>query len=63
VKRGALSPRWAAVPDKKNMSNYKNNIMMDVTEIGRRVLNWIHLTQDTNKYQTLMNMIINVKTP
>lgn len=36
---------------------------MDVTEIGRRVLNWIHLAQDSNKCQTLVNTIMNVKTP
>jgi hypothetical protein len=36
---------------------------MDVTKIGRRVLNWIYLAEDSNKFQTLVSTITKVKTP
>jgi len=36
---------------------------MDVAEIGCQIFNWIHLAQDSNRYQTLVNTITNVKTP
>jgi len=36
---------------------------MDFTEVGRQVLNWIHLAQDSNKCQTLVNTIVKVETP
>jgi len=36
---------------------------MDVTEIGRRILNWTHLVQDSNKCQTLVKTTMNITTP
>jgi hypothetical protein len=33
---------------------------MDLREIGWEIVDWMHLTQDKNQWQVLVNMVINV---
>jgi hypothetical protein len=41
----------------------KDNNTMDVTGITRQVLGWIHLAQDSNKYQAVVNTITKIGVP
>jgi hypothetical protein len=36
---------------------------MDLTEIRPEVVDWIHLAQERDKWQSLMNMVINFHVP
>jgi hypothetical protein len=39
---------------------WEGNIIMDVREIGCEVVNWIHLAQDRDQWQALVNTVINL---
>jgi hypothetical protein len=39
----------------------KNNIRMDLQEMGRGDVNWIELAQDRNMWRTLVNVVINIR--
>jgi hypothetical protein len=41
----------------------KDNIKLDVKDIGRECVNWIHLAQDREKWQVIVNMVINLWAP
>jgi len=36
---------------------------MDVTEVGRGVVVWIHLAQDRDHWWGLVNMVLNLRIP
>jgi hypothetical protein len=40
---------------------WKYNIKMDVEEIGLEDMDWIHLSQDTDQFQALVNAVINLR--
>jgi hypothetical protein len=39
------------------------DIIMDVREVGWEGVNWIHLTQDRDQWQGLVNMVMNLRVP
>jgi hypothetical protein len=41
----------------------KDNIKMDIREIGSEGVDWINLAQDRNWWQTLVNMVMNIWVP
>jgi hypothetical protein len=41
----------------------KENIIMDLREIGWEGVDWIRLDQDRNQWQPLVNMIVNLQVP
>jgi hypothetical protein len=36
---------------------------MDVIEIGREVVDWMHLAQDRDQWKALVNMVMNLQVP
>jgi hypothetical protein len=48
---GGLSHRW------------KENIRMDLLKIEWEFVDWIHLAQDSDQWQTLVNMVMNLWVP
>jgi hypothetical protein len=40
---------------------YYFNIKMDLKEIGWEGMNWIHLAQDWDQWQTLVNAVMNLR--
>jgi hypothetical protein len=42
---------------------YEDNIRMDLREIGWEGVDWIHLAQDRNQCQALVNTVMNLRIP
>ena len=42
---------------------WEDNIKMDLQEVGCRVMDWIDLTQDRDRWQTLRNAVMNIRVP
>ena len=42
---------------------WKDNIKMDLKEIGCGGVNWIQLAQDRDRWQALMNAVMNIRVP
>jgi hypothetical protein len=40
---------------------WEDNIMMDLREIGFRDVDWIHWAQDKDRWQALVNMVMNLR--
>jgi len=56
--RGRLRDRWECL---KLMS--KENIKMDLQEVGCRGIGWIDLAQDRDRWQVLVNVVMNLRVP
>jgi hypothetical protein len=41
----------------------EDNVRMDCREMGWKVADWMHLTQNRNEWQALMNMVMNLLVP
>jgi hypothetical protein len=41
----------------------EDNIRMDLREIGQEVMDWMHVTQDSNQWQAVVNMVMNLQVP
>jgi hypothetical protein len=42
---------------------WEDNIKMDLQEVGCRVMDWIELAQDRDRWRTLVNAVMNVRFP
>jgi hypothetical protein len=42
---------------------WKDNIRMDLTKIGWEGMDWIHLDQDRDQWQALVNTVMNIQVP
>jgi hypothetical protein len=42
---------------------WKDNISMDIREIGRGVVDWMHLAQHRNQCWALVNTVVNLRVP
>jgi transcription termination factor 2 len=47
----------------KPRRRWKDNIKMDLREIGFEDVDWIHLAQDRDRWQALVNMVMNLWVP
>jgi hypothetical protein len=45
------------------MHRWENNIKMDLTEIGYDDVIWIHVAQNKDQWQALVNTVMNLSTP
>ena len=44
-------------------SRWKDNIEMDLQEMGREGMDWIGLAQDRDKWRALVNAVMNLRVP
>jgi hypothetical protein len=42
---------------------WEENIRMDLRAVRWEVVDWIHLAQDRDQWQALMNMVMNIQVP
>jgi hypothetical protein len=42
---------------------WKDNIKMDLQEVGRWVMDWVELTQDRDGWRALVNEVLNLLVP
>jgi len=42
---------------------WANNIRMDLQEVGCGYMNWIGLTQDRDRWRTLVSAVMNLRVP
>ena len=42
---------------------WKDNIKMDLQEVGRRGMDWIDLAQDRDRWWALVNAVMNLRVP
>jgi hypothetical protein len=42
---------------------WEDNIKMDLQEVGCGSIDWIKLAQDRNKWQALVNAVMNIRAP
>jgi hypothetical protein len=50
-------------PLRKPLHRWEYNIRMDLREIWREGVDWIHLAQDQDKWRALVNMVMNLQGP
>jgi hypothetical protein len=50
-------------PQRKRMHRGEDNIRMDLGEIGWVGVDRIHLAQDSDQWQALFNMVMNLQVP
>jgi hypothetical protein len=56
------NPEWKS-PLGRLRCRWKNNIRMDLREIGWEDVDWIHLSQDRDQWRALVNTIMNSWVP
>ena len=45
----------------RSRSRWKNNIKMDLQEVGNGGVDWIELAQDRDRWRTLVNAVMNLR--
>jgi hypothetical protein len=59
---------WIGKPEGKTplgrpRHRWKDNIRMDLGEIGWEAVDWIHLVQDSDQWQAVVSTIMNLRVP
>jgi hypothetical protein len=70
VHKQSLEPElilWYEPEGKKQLGRHRrrweDNIKMDLLEVGLGAMDWIELTQDRDRWRTLVNMVMNLRVP
>jgi hypothetical protein len=50
-------------PLRRPRYRWKDNIRIDVREIGWEIVDWIHLAQDGDQWLALVNTVMNFRVP
>jgi hypothetical protein len=50
-------------PLARSRRRWKNNIRMDLRELGREDLDWMNLAQDKEHWWALLNTVMNLRVP
>jgi hypothetical protein len=50
-------------PFGKPRCRWKDNIKMDLLEVGPRGMDWVELAQDRDTWRVLVNAVVNVRVP
>jgi hypothetical protein len=49
------------IPLERPRHRWKDGIKMDLREIGCRGVEWMHLAQDRDRWQALVNVVMNLR--
>jgi hypothetical protein len=58
-RRILLGKREGKRPLGRHRHRWKANIKMDLKEVGQEGMDWLHLAQDRDKWQSLVSTVIN----
>ena len=47
----------------RSRCRWEDKIKMDLQEVGRAGMNWIHLAPDRDRWRALVNAVINLRAP
>jgi hypothetical protein len=47
----------------RSRRRWEDNIRMDLTEIGCEGVDWVHLAEDRDQWQALVNTVMNLRVP
>jgi len=47
----------------RSRRRWKNNIKMDLQEVGWGCMDWIELAQDRDRWRALVNAVMNLRVP
>jgi hypothetical protein len=50
-------------PEGKTRRRWEDNIRMDLSEIKRGVVDWIHLDQDRDQWLAVVDTVMNLRSP
>jgi len=50
-------------PVGRSKRNWEDNIKMDLQEVGCGGMDWIELSQDRDRWQALVNAVMNLRVP
>jgi hypothetical protein len=54
--RSVVGKTEGKLPVGRQRCRWENNIKIDLIEIGREVVDWIHVAQDRDQWQTRLNL-------
>jgi hypothetical protein len=54
---------WVKKPEGKTKRRLEDNIKMDFSQAGCGCMNWIDLTQDSDRWQAFVNEVMNFRVP
>ena len=59
---------WLGKPEGKRplgrpMLRWEDNIKMDLQEVGCEGIDWIIVTEDRDRWQALVNVVMNIRVP
>jgi len=63
VYRVLVGKHEGKIPLERPRRRWKNNIKMDVEEVGCGSMDWIDLAQDTDRWRALVNAVMNIQVP
>ena len=63
VYRVLVGKREGKRPLGRPRSRWKDNIMMDLQEVGRGCGDWMELAQDRDSWRALVNTVMNFRVP
>ena len=61
--RVLVGKREGRRPLRRPRRRWKDNIKMDLQEVGCRVMDWIELAQDREWWRALVNAVMNLRVP
>jgi len=63
MKRVLVGKREGKRPLGRPRHRWEDNIKMDLQEVGCWGMDWIKLAQDRDRWQALMNVVMNLQVP